>query len=612
MKMPRFWVVLSWMGLMLALGSGACGTDSPVGAADAPDALSKPDTEPSIDVRPSPDVDSTPDAASSPDVAKTPDITQAPDTTGERDTSEAPDAGHTPDSHAEQDVAAPPTLADLISAFSGRTDGYQTSPNRVFDDLVVTVLKPDMGTELGGFFALDANQTGIYFAPAGGASDLPAALVAGSIIRVKIVDLTLIQGMIAVTEYSDLRISGAVDDLDAYMRDASDWTLEDWQHTQSAFIELFGMIAGPSTSAGGGGAWRRFPFISDGLAAESETVQLRLPAAAISYLGVEENCFFGLSAGAVWNYQGPLNTVATQYQAMFVDQDEFVLLCDPPRLLGAQAADPTRVTLTFSRPMDERSMTASSFAFTPTLQVLDVALSSDLKTVTLTTAEHASEQYTLTVGADVKDTTGEPVDATHQTMTFSATIPTHLAILYCFENSAGEFIQTPTVVAQGFSNVSSATRPGAVIKDYAGNGSRKPAECPPGNGKSLSTDATKADSKWPTEAAFDPTSSAYFTFSFQAPPGRVHILFDVQRSGAGPNQLAVWQSLTSHTIAENVTVKEGFTSYPMLPPDGAAFTFDVPPGHAGPIEVRIYPYGATATNGTFRIDNLTVRHSRTP
>lgn len=623
MKVSGLWIGLSWVGLV-ALGVSACGTDSPITAVEIPDVVNEVDADPSRDVWSAPDVISAPDVVSQPDaspvdITESPDIANAPDTIAPADTTEppdtevSPDVTGDPDANSEPDAGIHPTLADLVAAFHAKTNGYQTSPNRVFDNLVVTVLKPDMGTELGGFFALDPSDlTGIYFAPTAGAADLPAGLSPGSIIQVEIARITQLQGMITVTEYSDLHITGAVDDLDVYLRDASEWTLGEWKQSQAAFIELVGMISGESAPAGGDGAWRKFSFLSEGVPSEAPTAQVRLPASTIRYLGIEDSCFFLFSGGAVWTYQGPLSTDVLQYQAMFADQDELVLLCDPPRLVEARATDPTTVTLAFSRPMDELSLTPSAFVFSPPLQVLDVALSSDLKTLTLTTAEHASEHYTVTVGASVEDTTGERLDAAYNAMDFSAVIPTHLAILYCFEDSAGNFIQTPTVVAQGFSNVTAATRPGGIIKDYAGNGSRKPADCPPGNGKSLSTDATKDGGRWSRDVTFDPASDAYFTFSFEAPAGRVHIQFDVQRSGSGPQHLALWQSVTGQAVAQDVEVAEGFRSYPMLPPAGTSFAFDIPPTRSGPVEVRIYPYGATANTGTFRIDNLTVLYSHTP
>src|SRR5699024_7302732 len=148
---------------------------------------------------------------------------------------------------------------------------------------------------------------------------------------------------------------------------------------QSAYIELSGIIDGDSQAAGGG-VWRRFEFISDGLQSSVDSVQLRLTSDAIDYYGVEDGCLFSMSHGAVWAYGGDFDNA--QHQPMFIDEDQMELICDAPKLLSAAATAPDAVTLTFSRPIDESSLDANSFEFTPSLDVLDIELSANLKTVT--------------------------------------------------------------------------------------------------------------------------------------------------------------------------------------------------------------------------------------
>ena len=159
----------------------------------------------------------------------------------------------------------------------------------------------------------------------------------------------------------------------------------------------------------------------------------------------------------------------------------------------------------------------------------------------------------------------------------------------------------------GFSEVSAFERANGAGTPSAAtpNGnSSKPAQCTTtGAGKTLSgtTFSTAA-----TTAVTDP----YLKFTFKvATATRITVQFDAIRSGTGPAQFALWQSVGSTVFGTEAgpvaTQFSGATVYPMFPSGTTPFTFDVTQP-ATTVEVRIYPFAAGAGTGTFRVDNLTV------
>ncbi|MEM4417125.1 MAG: hypothetical protein QXD32_03610, partial [Nitrososphaerota archaeon] len=94
-------------------------------------------------------------------------------------------------------------------------NNFETAPNAFVSGLVVTLDKPDVGNELGGFFALDPSDlTPVYFAPAAGVSALPEGLEETSTIDVTINAIKNVSGMPMVVTYTGLTVTGSVESLD--------------------------------------------------------------------------------------------------------------------------------------------------------------------------------------------------------------------------------------------------------------------------------------------------------------------------------------------------------------------------------------------------------------
>ncbi|HRE87958.1 MAG TPA: Ig-like domain-containing protein, partial [Myxococcota bacterium] len=348
-----------------------------------------------------------------------PDTTQ-PDTT---DTAQ-PDTTDT----TEPDTT-PATLATLLAPFAGSANNFETTPGATVAGLVVTLVKPDIGTELGGFFAVDpSDMTPVFFAPAAGAAGVPAA---GSTITVKVDTLKNVAGVPMVTAFSNLSVTSTGADLDALATNIDAWTAAEYADSQSTYFDLTGTISGASVPAGGGLAngYHRFGFTSDGLTAVSDAVQVRMPLALINTLAIEDGCVFSITGGGVWAYRGPAPTDVVQYQPMVVDSANLTVLCDAPTLTGASTDGDTTVVLTFSRPLDPTTVEAGAFTFEPALTVNAVALSDNGKTVTLTTSTHEAASYTVTVDETVTDVLGAPIDPNADTFTFEtgAVVPDVIA-----------------------------------------------------------------------------------------------------------------------------------------------------------------------------------------
>ena len=384
--------------------------------------------------------------------------TTEPDTT---DTTE-PDTTDT----TEPDTT-PASLATLLAPFAGSANNFETTPGATVAGLVVTLVKPDIGTELGGFFAVDpSDMTPVFFAPAAGAAGVPAA---GSIITVKVDTLKNVAGVPMVTAFSNLNVTSTGADLDALATNIDAWTAAEYADSQSTYIDLSAIISGGPTNAGGGSSgYQKFEFTSDGLTAPNPKVQLRVPVQIISALAIESGCIVTVTGGAVWGFRTNESGATVEYQPMVVDSANLTVICDAPTLTGAATDGDTTVILTFSRPLDPTTVEAGAFTFEPALTVNSATLSENGKTVTLTTATHEAASYTVTVDETVTDILGAPIDPNADTFTFSTgTVAPVQIVGWSFGTDALTLASTSGIAANAGKLVSSTAD--GVITQIAGN-----------------------------------------------------------------------------------------------------------------------------------------------
>jgi predicted extracellular nuclease len=109
---------------------------------------------------------------------------------------------------------------------------------------------------------------------------------------------------------------------------------------------------------------------------------------------------------------------------------------------------------------------------------------------------------------------------------------------------------------------------------------------------------------WSTEAVFSADSGAYLSWTI-APEAGTLTLSEVRllqlRSGTGPRTIELRSSLDGFSAP-----LASFSPNDSFPPAPIALSF-APLVSAGPLELRLYGYGATSANGTFRVADVVVR-----
>jgi hypothetical protein len=604
-------------------------------ASAAADAAPEADTAtPEADTAtPEADVAAPEDAATGADTATTEDTSAPDDTTPPEDTAVTADTAAPEDASAlvdtadPVDTAAPESvpLATLLAPFDGSANGFETAPAKRVDGLVVTLVKPTVGTEMGGFFAQEGQSGPAIFVAS---PTMVAEAVPGATVSIQVDQLRNVYGMIHVTAFSGLAqtATGAnVAPLRVYLDGLTEPSA--FRPLVSRLMAISGELANAGVAAGGGtsGFWR-FGITTPGITAPTTDVELRLPRPIVAELGLEAGCLFEIDNGAVWGYRGGAPTDVLRVQPSVYSADDLFAVCAAPQVLSAEATDPTTVVLRFNRPLLASSVDPADFAVTPTLAVEAATLGADGRSVTLTTSEHgAGLTYTVTVVGDATDVLGEPfADGDARRATFTSAPDTSSRAVFCFEDAAGTFTSTPAIAfgitEPEVSRVQNGN-PGLFTlvsgsPNWAVNGAKnEPAECVAGDA-ATSRSKAPSGSGWSTNLdAPDTATASYYRVTFKAPAGIVRLAFDGYPSGTGPARMSIWNSAANAIVGAPFDVADSWTAHPMYAADGgsiatnAALAFSIPDSTVTPFEVRLYPFAASSASGTFRIDNLTLRWS---
>ena len=218
--MKKTWI--SSAALAASIAFPACGDDAtPSADTTITDTAVTPDTADTAVTPDTADTAVTPDTA---DTAVTPDVadtTVMPDAV--EDTTVTPDAVEdttvTPDA-VEDTTVTTSTLADLLVPFVDSTNDFTTSPGATVEGLVVTLIKPVVGTEAGGFFVQEGGATGV----AGYVlieDEFPAGVMVGATVSLQIDTIENNRGVVQVSAHSNLVVTATGADLAGYKTDVA-------------------------------------------------------------------------------------------------------------------------------------------------------------------------------------------------------------------------------------------------------------------------------------------------------------------------------------------------------------------------------------------------------
>ena len=304
------------------------------------------------------------------------------------------------------------TPSEQIEMLRAMADG--TGLTFELSGVLVTYLKPAIGTEPAGFF-VQAEMTGpAIFVAVDPASTTPTVDV-GDELAFTVTDLdtdAMLRRVTAITGLSELSTGNDVTALRQDVSAATDLVsaLDDYESER--MTAAFTVVA---AFAGAGTEFEAAAIDTAGITGDTN-LRFRLPAALRASRNIEEGCTVSVD-GVMWRFNA-----AAQIS---VFEDAFItgVTCPAPTVTSAVAASATEVVVTFDRAIDPASVMADGSQFTITDGTTPLAVTAAAASgsnVTLTTAAQTSgTTYTVTVASTVTDLLGTGVDATMNTAMFT-------------------------------------------------------------------------------------------------------------------------------------------------------------------------------------------------
>lgn len=318
---------------------------------------------------------------------------------------------------AQPGPAATDTSAQ-IAAFLAATDAAVTEGSPLaIEGAYVTYTKPTVGNDVAGFF-LQAEPNG----PAMFVSDAAALaqVKVGDRISLSVTARETISALArakTVTGLTKLSEGHAVKNLSTgtpagLAVDHSKTT--DLQSNVATYESELAFMAGNLADVFDSGPGFVAFNINNADITGTSVPRLRVPATLSQQLDMAKGCSFTLKAGPVWRFNN--NAQLSAFEAA----DLTLSGCPAPKLLMARALSATEVRLTFDRKLAADSVQAEDFTIDP-LAVTNPVVSDNVVTLT-TTAQTASQAYTVSVSGEVKDLSGSAV-AAPATAQFTGFVP---------------------------------------------------------------------------------------------------------------------------------------------------------------------------------------------
>ena len=334
---------------------------------------------------------------------------------GPRDAGGDEDAGGDDDAGGDVDAgdvdAGMSTPSEQIEMLRAMADG--TGLAFELSGVLVTYLKPAIGTEPAGFFVQAESLGPAIFVAVDPASTTPVVDV-GDELAFTVTDLetnAMLRQVTALTGLMELSTGNDVTGLRQDVSAATDLVSALDSYESERLTVAFTIAA---AFAGAGTAFEAAAIDTTGITGDAD-LRFRLPAAIRTARSIEPGCSVSVDA-VMWRF----NTAAQ----ISIFEDAFItgVTCPAPTVTSAAASSATEVIVTFDRAIDPASVMADGSQFSITDGSASLAVTAAVvsgSNVTLTTATQTSgTAYTVTVAATVTDLLGTGVDATMNTATF--------------------------------------------------------------------------------------------------------------------------------------------------------------------------------------------------
>ena len=297
-----------------------------------------------------------------------------------------------------------PNAATQITSVRGGTAGD-------ISKAAVTFIKAKVGSDPEGFI-VQATKTGpAIFVEA----DLSTAGVkVGDIVSFKADTIGDAQGRKHVTKYSGLTVDASGYDVKQLVQDVTSSTdlvsaLDDYE---SELVTFKGKVSGDVTGAGGG--YKAAQVDTTGITGNAG-LKLRLPETIADAIGFAKGCDVELVHGPMWRY-------TTTAQPQTNDKANVKLSnCPKVTVTKASATSATTVVITFSGAIDNTSLSASGgqFSFDNGLTASAAKLLTPTTVEVTTGTQDGTKTYKVTVDAGLKDVSGQGIDGTNNTASFT-------------------------------------------------------------------------------------------------------------------------------------------------------------------------------------------------
>jgi hypothetical protein len=307
------------------------------------------------------------------------------------------------DMSAAADMTPISQIEAVRNAAAAGTDGG-AGVSLPVDDVVVTYVRPSLGTDRAGFF-VQADPTGPALFVGIDPATLSPVPIVGDRVSFVVNSAVTLGGVRTVDVLSGWTRSAQGVDLAPFLQDISNKSdvVSSLGSYESELIKLTGTVAGAFVSAGS--PFVAAPVNTAGLSGNPD-LRLRIPSTVRDAIDLTQGCQFTLEKGPMWRFKGVAQPSA------FVDSEVTITTCPAPKPVAALALSATSVRVTFDRQINPATVLAdgSQFTFDNNLTASAATVSGNDVVVT-TSAQTARTPYKVTVASTITDRRGTAVGA---------------------------------------------------------------------------------------------------------------------------------------------------------------------------------------------------------
>jgi hypothetical protein len=277
-------------------------------------------------------------------------------------------------------------------------------------EVLVTYLKPAVGSEAAGFFVQEDPLGPALFIQVAPESLSPPPN-AGDRVSFDVALMGTLAGVRLAAAIDGWFIHSAGNDLEPLVQDVSSASdlVAGAPGYESELIRVRGTLASAFQAAGA--AHSAAHLATEGVQADPN-LRLRVPDALRDTLDLAQGCALTVQGTPLWRFSGVV------YPSAWRDADLEVESCPAPRVIAAAAVTPTTVVVTFDRRIDPASVAPAGTDFAIPGLTVSAAQATDRQVTLTTTLQTAGAPYVVVVGGTVADLLGSHVDPGHDQASF--------------------------------------------------------------------------------------------------------------------------------------------------------------------------------------------------